>query len=257
MSDLTFTFTLTKPPDPFEKIMYPGLEGFSISVEYGMRFDEEFKINKILIEKELPESEHTFVLKSIGSSKGTAIGIYLNTECHYSIFTQKIGETNEVYITGIEKTKNEFDQHVLRLRSYKISNPRKSTLYTNIIFDPVYTNQIKSSDCETALLGAPPAPNIESKIAEIKDRLKGEKLIIDTAPRRVLNTIQISNEGFPTMIAHIKDNIITYPYPALYKDKLTEKQVTLLAPLGLHFGGRRKPNRRTNRNKKRRRTHRV
>ena len=255
MSDLTFTCRLDHEPKDMETITYPGPEGFSISVEYGIRIDKEFKINKILIEKELPESEHTFVLKSLGSSKGTTISMYLNTECDYSIFTQKIGETNEVYINGIEKTKNEFDQHVLRFRSYKISNPRISALYTNIIFNPVYTNQIKSMDC--AFVRAPPAPppppsvNISKIIPSIQEILKGSSLTVKLTPD---NKIQISNPEH-TLLAFIEDNKFTYFMPKVYTEKLTGPQEAEIGKLLV--GGRRKPKRRTNRNKKRRRTNRV
>jgi hypothetical protein len=236
-----------------ETITYPGPEGFSISVEYGIRIDKEFKINKILIEKELPESEHTFVLKSLGSSKGTTISMYLNTECDYSIFTQKIGETNEVYINGIEKTKNEFDQHVLRFRSYKISNPRISALYTNIIFNPVYTNQIKSMDCafvRAPLAAPPPSVNISKIIPSIQQILKESPSL--TVRVIADNKIRISNPEY-TLLADIKDNKFTYFMPHIFTGRLTDIQEKEIGKLLV--GGRRKLKRKST--KKRRRTNRV
>ena len=186
--------------------------------------------------------------------------------------TQALGETITIKFERLQETKDG-PKKVLRFDTYTIYTKDRYYTYTNIKFN---NNTIKSADCKTALIGAPPpravlpplpplppraapplpSPNIEDKIARIKELLEGTGLVVEIAPGK-LDIIQIKNPG-STMVAHIKDNIIYYPFPEIFKGTLNAGQVKLLDSLGLVLrGGRRKPNRRTNRNKKRRRTHRV
>jgi len=261
MPDLTFTFTLTKPPDR-SNITYEGPEDYFLEVWYGAMIGKtEFEIDSISIEKKLPEGEHEVFKKSYGESKMSSIGMNLKIDCKRTKLTQNIGEQIEVYVTGIQIVTDSDDVKKMRFTSYKISNSRQSTLYNDIKFETTYNREIDTLTCVSTIFGAPlpppppppppspsppspppppsHSPNALEKKDTIKTLLENTDLLVQMAPNK-LDTIQLINKGL-TMMAHIKDNIITYPYPTLYKDKLTAAQLLLLRPVLV--GGRRTPKR--------------
>jgi len=258
MSDLTFRFTLIKSPDPFEKITYEGPEDYTIQVTYEALSLGSCIISSIRIIKPLKEKDYYTADGNFGKKiEFTEHSLALQIGCiGFTQLRQALGDTITIKFTNMRETSG--PRKELRFDKYTISMNGRYYMYTNITFDKYHVNTIDSAECKIAFGLAPPAPppppsvNISKIIPSIKEILKeSPSLTVKLTPD---NKIQISNQEH-TLLAFIEDNKFKYFMPKVYTEKLTGPQETEIGKLLV--GGRRKPNRRTNRNKKRRRTHRV
>jgi hypothetical protein len=255
MSDLTFTFTLDHEPKDMENIKYPGPEDYTIQVTYEALSLGSCIISSIYIIKPLKEEDYYTADGNFGK-KIKFTEHYLTLKIGLTQLRQALGETITIKFTNMRETSG--PRKELRFDTYTISTKDIHLMYTNITFDKYHVNTINSADYETAFVRAPPAPppppsvNISKIIPSIQEILKeSPSLTVKLTPS---NKIQISNPEH-TLLAFIEDNKFTYFMPKVYTEKLTGPQEAEIGKL--FVGGRRKPKRRTNRNKKRRRTHRV
>jgi hypothetical protein len=241
-----------------EKIMYPGPEGYTIKITYGALSLGSYAISSILIIKPLKEEDY-YTADGNTRKKIEFTEHSLALTIGFMQLRQALGETITIKFTNMRETIG--PRKELRFDTYTISTKDGHLMYTNITFDKYHVNTIDSADCETALLGAipraaappsSPSPNIEGKIAKIQGLLPDFKVTI--APGK-LDTIQILNTKLDILAYVGKERMW---YSDAFKGKFSKDQEREIKKiLGLLEGGRQKPKRRTNRNKKRRRTHRV
>jgi hypothetical protein len=254
MSDLTFTFTLIKSPDPFEKITYEGPEDYTIQVTYEALSLGSCLISSIRIIKPLKVEDY-YTADGNAGKKIEFTEHSLALKIGFMLLKQALGEIITIKFTNMRETSG--PRKELRFDTYTISTKDIHFMYTNITFDKYHVNTIKSADYKTAFVRAPRAPsppsvNISKIIPSIQEILKeSPSLTVTLTPG---NKILISNKEY-TLQAFIEDNKFTYFMPEVYKTRLTDTQEKEIGKLLV--GGRRKPKRRTNRNKKRRRTNRV